>query len=420
MRNYKQNKIKIVNDPLYGLINIPSELIFDIIQHPFFQRLRRIHQLGLTAYVYPGATHTRFQHVLGATYLMTQALQVIKSKGTDVSKEEYEAALLAILLHDIGHPPLSHSLEYILVENISHEDISLLFMQVFNEDFSGKLSLGIEVFQDKYPKKFLHQLVSSQLDMDRLDYLRRDSFFTGVSEGVVGYDRIIKMLNVYQNQLVIDEKGIYSVEKFLIARRLMYWQVYLHKTVVVAEQMLIKVLMRAKEIFEKDRNLFLTPVLRYFFEHKINSIELMREKIGQNTPINMYAQLDDNDIFVSIKQWQFHEDFILSYLSQSIINRNLLKIELKETPVSKSELEEIKNKVIKKYNILEKDAHYLVFADSIKNNAYSDKPGQTINILKKNNELKDIAQASDVSNVAVLSKIVEKFYLCYPKEIRKV
>ena len=419
MRKYKQNKIKIVNDPLYGLINIPSELIFDIIQHPFFQRLRRIHQLGLTAYVYPGATHTRFQHVLGATYLMTQALQVIKSKGINISKEEYEAALLAILLHDIGHPPLSHSLEYVLVENISHEEISLLFMQVFNKDFSGKLSLGIEVFQDKYPKKFLHQLVSSQLDMDRLDYLRRDSFFTGVSEGVVGYDRIIKMLNVYQNQLVIDEKGIYSVEKFLIARRLMYWQVYLHKTVVVAEQMLIKVLMRAKEVFEKDKNLFLTPVLRYFFEHKINSIELMREKTGQNIPINMYAQLDDNDIFVSIKQWQFHEDFILSYLSKSIINRNLLKIELKETPVDAAELDEIKSKVSKKYKIPKNDVHYLVFADSVKNNAYSDKPGQTINILKKNNELKDIAQASDVSNVAVLSKIVEKFYLCYPKEISK-
>jgi len=418
LSKYKQNKIKIVNDPLYGLINIPSELIFDIIQHPFFQRLRRIHQLGLTAYVYPGATHTRFQHVLGATFLMTQALAVIKNKGIELSPKEIEAAQLAILLHDIGHPPLSHSMEYILIENISHEDLSLLFMEEFNKQFSGELTEGIEVFKGTHPKEFLHQLVSSQLDMDRLDYLRRDSFFTGVSEGVVGYDRIIKMLNVFNNQLVVDEKGIYSVEKFLIARRLMYWQVYLHKTVVVAEQMLIKVLLRAKELFENGTELFLTPVLKYFFEHKINSKELMLEKFDGQIPLNMYAQLDDNDIFVSIKQWQTHDDFVLSYLSRSIINRNLLKIELTETSVEKDRLENISKKTMKQYNISGNDIHYLVFANSIKNNAYSDKPGQTINILKKNNELKDIALASDVSNVAVLSQIVEKFYLCYPKEIQ--
>lgn len=417
MKKYKQNKIKIVNDPLYGLINIPSELIFDIIQHPYFQRLRRIHQLGLTAYVYPGATHTRFQHVLGATYLMKQALQVIQSKGTEISEPEIEAALLAILLHDIGHPPLSHSLEYILVENISHEVISLLFMEEFNKQFKGRLTEGIEVFKGIHEKKFLHQLVSSQLDMDRLDYLRRDSFFTGVSEGVVGYDRIIKMLNVYDNELVVDDKGIYSVEKFLIARRLMYWQVYLHKTVVVAEQMLIKVLLRAKQIFSEGKSLFLTPVLEYFFKEKINSKELMLEKIHGHIPLRMYAQLDDNDIFVSIKQWQNHDDFILSYLSKSIINRSLLKIELRENPIDENRFNEIKQKTMKKYKVSENDVQYLVFRDSIKNNAYSDKEGQKINILKKNNKLKDIAQASDVSNVAVLSKMVEKFYMCYPKEI---
>ncbi len=417
MEKYKQNKIKIVNDPLYGLIYIPSELIFDIIQHPYFQRLRRVHQLGLTAYVYPGATHTRFQHVLGATYLMKQALQVIQSKGTEVNEKEVEAALLAILLHDIGHPPLSHSLEYILVENISHEVISLLFMEEFNKQFEGKLTEGIKVFKGVHKKKFLHQLVSSQLDMDRLDYLRRDSFFTGVSEGVVGSDRIIKMLNVFNNELVVDEKGIYSVEKFLIARRLMYWQVYLHKTVVVAEQLLIKVLLRAKQLYSEGEQLFLTPVLEFFFKAKINSRELMLETINGNTPLHMYAQLDDNDIFVSIKQWQHHHDFVLAYLSKSIINRSLLKIELTETPVDNNRFNEIKQKVIKKYRLSDNDVQYLVFTSSIRNNAYSDKAGQTINILKKNDELKDIALASDVSNVAVLSKIVEKFYLCYPKEI---
>lgn len=417
MKTYSVNKIKVVNDPLYGLINIPSELIFDIIQHPYFQRLRRIHQLGLTAYVYPGATHTRFQHVLGATYLMNKTLQVIQSKGTDISAEEAEAAMLAILLHDIGHPPLSHSLEYIFVENISHETISLLFMEEFNKVFSGKLSEGIKIFQGIHEKKFLHQLVSSQLDMDRLDYLRRDSFFTGVSEGIVGYDRIIKMLNVFDNELVVDEKGIYSVEKFLIARRLMYWQVYLHKTVVVAEQMLIKVLLRAKQVFSRGNSLFLSPALKFFFETKLNSKELMLETIKGQVPLHMYASLDDNDIFVSIKQWQYHEDFILSYLSKCIINRNLLKIELTEAPVDKNRFDEIKEKTIKKYKIPKEDVQYLVFTDSVQNNAYSDKTGKTINILKKNNQLEDIATASDISNLAVLSKTVKKFYLCYPKEI---
>ncbi len=411
------NKLKIVNDPIYGFISMPSELIFDIIQHPFFQRLRRIKQLGLTSYVYPGATHSRFQHVLGATFLMEQALQVLKDKGVNITDEEEEATLIAILLHDIGHPPLSHSLEYVFVENVSHEELSLVFMGELNKAFEGRLSLGMEIFKGTYKRKFLHQLVSGQLDMDRLDYLRRDSFFTGVSEGVVGSDRIIKMLNAKDDELVVEEKGIYSVEKFLIARRLMYWQVYLHKTVVVAEQMLIKVLLRAKNLYAYGSDVFLTPTLNYFFDNKIDSIEKLLEFIDGKVPIEVYAQLDDNDIFVSIKQWQYHDDFILSFLSKSIINRNLLKIELQENPFSKTMLDRIRSLTIDKLNVDKKDIDFLVFTNSVKNNAYSEKKDEKINILSKNNELRDIAVASDVSNVAVLSQIVEKFFLCYPKDI---
>ncbi len=417
MSEYKLNKLKIVNDPIYGFINMPSELIFDIIQHPFFQRLRRIKQLGLTSYVYPGATHSRFQHVLGATFLMKQALDVLKSKGVSITEEEEEATLIAILLHDIGHPPLSHSLEYLFIENVSHEELSLLFMGELNKKFDGKLSLGMEIFKGSYQKKFLHQLVSSQLDMDRLDYLRRDSFFTGVSEGVVGSDRIIKMLNVKNNELVVEEKGIYSVEKFLIARRLMYWQVYLHKTVVAAEQMLIKVLLRAKSLYANKEEMFLTPSLKYFFDNKINSKKLLLDNIDNCIPLEIYAQLDDNDVFVSIKQWQNHTDFVLSFLSKSVINRNLLKIEIQENPFEEAKLKKIRKLAINKFNIKEKDVDSIVFTNSIKNNAYSEKKDAKINILGKNGSLRDIAVASDVSNVAVLSQIVEKFFLCYPKDI---
>ncbi|MEN8119775.1 MAG: HD domain-containing protein [Bacteroidota bacterium] len=397
---------------------MPSELIFDIIQHPFFQRQRRIKQLGLTSYVYPGATHSRFQHVLGATFLMKQALQVLKDKGVNITDEEEEATLIAVLLHDIGHPPLSHSLEYVFVENVSHEEISLLFMGELDKAFDGRLKLGMEIFKGSYKRKFLHQLVSSQLDMDRLDYLRRDSFFTGVSEGVVGSDRIIKMLNTLEDELVVEEKGIYSVEKFLIARRLMYWQVYLHKTVVVAEQMLIKVLLRAKDLYAYGSDVFLTPTLKYFFDNKINSEKVLMESTGGLIPLEVYARLDDNDVFVSIKQWQYHDDFILSFLSKSIINRNLLKIELQEKPFSNTMLDRIRNLTMEKLNIEKKDINFIVFANSVRNNAYSEKKDEKINILSKNNELRDIAVASDVSNVAVLSQIVEKFFLCYPKDIQ--
>jgi len=412
---YKLNKLKIVNDPIYGFITIPSELLFDIIQHPFFQRLRRIKQLGLTSYVYPGATHSRFQHVLGATFLMKQALDVLKSKGVTITDDEEEATLIAILLHDIGHPPLSHSLEYVFVENVSHEDLSLLFMGELNKKFDGKLSLGMEIFKGTYKKKFLHQLVSSQLDMDRLDYLRRDSFFTGVSEGVVGSDRIIKMLDAKNNELVVEEKGIYSVEKFLIARRLMYWQVYLHKTVVTAEQMLIKVLLRAKNLYAEGEKMFLTPSLQYFFDNKIDSKKKLLDRVEGQIPLEVYSQLDDNDIFVSIKQWQQHDDFILSFLSKSIINRNLLKIEIQKKPFTKKKLDNIRNLAVEKFNIKKDDVEFIVFANSVKNSAYSEKKNAKINILGKNGILRDIAVASDVSNVAVLSQIVEKFFVCYPK-----
>ena len=402
------NKKKIINDPIYGFIQIPTEFLYEIIQHSYFQRLRRIKQLGLTSYVYPGATHSRFQHVIGATYLMQQALTVLKEKGQSISKEEYEATLIAILLHDIGHGPFSHTLEKSFLNSFSHEKLSLLFMQQLNKEFNGKLSLGIDIFTNKYKKNFLHQLVSSQLDMDRLDYLRRDSFFTGVSEGVVGSDRIIKMLITKNNNLMIEEKGIYSVEKFLIARRIMYWQVYLHKTVIAAEQMLIKLIKRAKFIFKKDKNLFLSPNLRFFFEN--TNIENSNIDF-----LNWFAGLDDTDIFISIKQWQKHSDFILSFLSQSIINRNLLKIKIQNNEINKDIALKIKQKTLKQFPISENELEYLVFTNSVTNSAYSEKTDEKINILGKNGQISDIAIASDVSNVAVLSKIVEKFYICFPK-----
>ena len=402
------NKRKIINDPIYGFIQIPTEFLFEIIQHSYFQRLRRITQLGLTSYVYPGATHSRFQHVIGATYLMHQALQVLMEKGQEVTEEEYEAALIAILLHDIGHGPFSHTLEKSFVENYSHEKLSLMFMEKLNNEFNGKLSLGIDIFTDKHPKKFLHQLVSSQLDMDRLDYLRRDSFFTGVSEGVVGSDRIIKMLITRNNNLMIEEKGIYSVEKFLIARRLMYWQVYLHKTVVSAEQMLIKLIKRAKHIFNTDNNLFLSPSLRFFFENKDKNID-------KDELLSVFADLDDNDILISIKEWQKHSDFILSFLSKSIINRDLLKIKIQNNKISDDLISKLHKETLKKYPINKNELDYLVFTDSVKNNAYSDKTNEKINILGKDEKISDIAIASDVSNVAVLSKMVQKFYICFPK-----
>jgi len=410
-----QNKKKIINDPIYGFIQIPSGFIFDIIQHPIFQRLRRIKQLGLTYYVYPGATHTRFQHVLGASHLMKEALNILRTKEHQISEEEFEASIIAILLHDLGHGPFSHTLENSFFKNISHEEISLSFMNVLNIDFAGKLSMAIEIFSGKYYKKFLHQLVSSQLDMDRLDYLRRDSYYTGVSEGVVGSDRIIKMLNIYDNELVIEEKGIYSIEKFLIARRLMYWQVYLHKTVIASEQMLIKLIERAKSIYLLGKDLFLTPALDFFFTYTIDDIKIINKSVAGKIPLDIFSRLDDYDLITCIKEWQYSEDNILSFLSKSLINRELYKAIIQNKPFTDLEINSLKTQISEKFNLSDEDIEYYFICDSIKNNAYSKNLGERINIMGKDNRIEDIALASDVSNISALSKIVEKYFICHPK-----
>lgn len=410
-----KNKKKIVNDPIYGFIQIPSELIFDIIHHPLVQRLRRIKQLGLTHYVYPGATHTRFQHVLGAMHLMKESLNTLKLKGHNISSEEEVGALIAILLHDLGHGPFSHTLESSIFEKIPHEVVSLSFMEILNKEFSGQLSTGIAIFSNKYPRKFFHQLVSSQLDMDRLDYLRRDSYFTGVTEGVIGSDRIIKMLNISNNELVIEEKGIYSIEKFLIARRLMYWQVYLHKTVIASEQMLIKVIKRAKSIHAKGEKIFLTPSLKFFFDNKIDEKELLNKKIKGETPLEAFSKLDDSDVVVCLKQWQFHPDRVLSIISKGLVDRDLFKVSIQGGKFKKDEINTLKEKVQGVYNLPKKDLKYFIISDSVKNNAYSKNTGEQINIMGKNNQIRDIAIASDVSNVSTLSRKVEKFFICHPK-----
>ena len=410
-----QNKMKIINDPIYGFIQIPSEFIFDLVQHPIFQRLRRIKQLGLTYYVYPGATHTRFQHVLGASFLMKEALIILRQKGHKISDEEIEGAIIAILLHDIGHGPFSHTLENCFFSNISHEQVSLSFMQYLNKHFSGRLTLGIDIFTGKYHKKYLHQLVSSQLDMDRLDYLRRDSYYTGVSEGVVGSDRIIKMLNIFDNELVIEEKGIYSIEKFLIARRLMYWQVYFHKTVIASEQMLIKLIKRAKQIHNAGKEIFLTPALMFFFDNTIDRLDLINIPIDGQFPLEVFLKLDDYDLITCIKEWQYADDETLSFMSKSLINRDLYKVSIQNKPFSQSEINVIKEKLSKKYRFSDNELEYYIISDSIKNNAYSKNLKERINILDKNNKIEDIAIASDVSNVSTLAQIVEKHFVCHPK-----
>ena len=415
MKQIQLNKKKIINDPVFGFINIQSELIFDLIEHPVFQRLRRIKQLGLSFLVFPGANHSRFEHAIGATYLMRQAISVLRLKGHEITEEEAEAVTVAILLHDIGHAPYSHVLENTLVET-SHEEISLLLMQQLNKDFDGRLDLAIQIFRNRYKKKFLHQLVASQIDMDRLDYLSRDSFFTGVAEGVVGNDRIIKMLNVWNDQLAIDIKGIYSIEKFLIARRLMYWQVYLHKTVVAAEFLLINILKRAKELVNSGVPLFTTPTLKIFLENNF-SPENFRNNITVNekSVLEWFVLLDDNDILSAIKEWQFHSDLVLSFLSGSLINRSLFKISLEEKTIPKKQKEEMLYKVEMKYNINAEQAHYFLMTGEITNNAYN-RNSENINVILKNGEVKEIREASDI-NLSVLTKTVRKYFVCYPKEL---
>ncbi|HXI00131.1 MAG TPA: HD domain-containing protein [Sphingobacteriaceae bacterium] len=407
------NKKKIINDPVYGFITIPSELIFDLIQHPYFQRLRYIKQLGMTHLVYPGALHTRFHHALGAMHLMSLAVETLQSKGHEITNEEKEAVTIAILLHDIGHGPFSHALEHTIVEGISHEHISALFMNKLNEEFHGQLQLAINIFNNRYYKSFLHQLVSGQLDIDRMDYLNRDSFFTGVSEGVISSDRIIKMLDVVDDQLVVEEKGIYSIEKFLVARRLMYWQVYLHKTVIAAELMLSKILERAKELSGTGKELFATPCLSHFLNHSVTRTEFMENPVH----LKNFSNLDDHDIFTSIKVWATDDDLILSELCKRFIWRNLYQVEITNDVPSSDYINGLVDDALAYFDINEDEASYFVFTDTIKNNAYSVGDG-SINILMKNGDVQDITTASDNSNLEALAKTVKKYILCYIKDIK--
>jgi hypothetical protein len=411
-----RNKRKIINDPVYGFVTIPTELIFDLIEHPWFQRLRRIRQLGMTGFVYPGALHTRFHHTLGAMHLMQDAIDTLKMKGIAISENEAEATLVAILLHDIGHGPYSHALEHSIVDKMSHEDISALMMQRLNEQFDGKLSLAISIFGDKYHKHFLHQLVSGQLDMDRLDYLKRDSFYTGVSEGVINTDRIIKMLSVQDDELMVEEKGIYSIEKFIVARRLMYWQVYYHKTVVAAENMLINLLARAKNLAESGEHIFATPAFSYFLKHKVSHEDFFKD----NSLIDKFALLDDYDIDASIKFWVNHSDSVINILSNALVNRHLFKIELRDKPFSQTEIESVESAILISWPQLDQEsAGYLFSKGSITNNAYIPEHDK-INILRRDGTICDIARSSDQLNISLLTNPVTKYFMCYPKNLLTV
>jgi HD superfamily phosphohydrolase len=411
-RNDLLNKRKIINDPVYGLITIPNPLVFDIIEHPWFQRLRRILQLGLTHYVYPSAVHTRFQHAIGAMHLMTQAIEVLRSKGILITPEEEEGVICAILLHDIGHGPFSHTLEQTMVKGLSHEDLSLLMMDSLNDVLDHRLEIANKIFRNDYPKKFLHQLVSSQLDMDRLDYLSRDSFFTGVAEGVINTDRIIKMLTVVDDELVVEGKGIYSIEKFIISRRLMYWQVYLHKTVIAAEYMLVNILKRAKELASEDIPLFGSPVLHLFLYSNIRIAQFLEE----HRWIDDFAKLDDYDILSAIKVWTTHSDPILSWLCRSLVDRHLYKVEIQNEPIDPGYIASIKRKTEAKFHVRKDEIGYFVVEGEVTNNAYNPEHDR-IRIQFRNKGLLDVSEASDQLNISVLSTPVSKHLLCYPKNL---
>jgi len=402
------NKKKIINDPIYGFISFPKDIIFDIIEHPYFQRLRRIKQLGLSHLVYPGALHTRFHHTLGATHLMTKAILSLHQKGIEISEEEETGVLIAVLLHDIGHGPFSHTLEYDILKNVSHEQISLLFMKRLNEAFNNELKLGIQIFEDKYPKPFLHQLVSSQLDMDRMDYLNRDSFYTGVSEGVIGSDRIISMLDVVDNNLVVEQKGVYSIEKFLVARRLMYWQVYMHKTVVSSEVMLACILRRAKQLVQANVEVFASPTFTYFLKNDF----LFSDLESNSEILEQFALLDDYDIMGAVKVWQFHEDKVLSLLAKKLINRKLFKIEISNQPFDEKRIQYEIDHVKKDFDFNQEEASHFVHTAILRNNAYNEEK-ENINLLMKDGSIKDVSLAADNLNIHALSKPVEKYYLCY-------
>lgn len=402
------NKLKIVNDPIYGFITIPNSLIYDLIQHPYFQRLRRISQMGLSYLVYPGAHHTRFHHALGSMHIMQKAIQTLLSKGVVITKDEEYALLIAILLHDIGHGPFSHAMEHSIVEEVHHEEISLLFMNQLNVEFNGELTLAIQIFKGEYPKKFMYQLISSQLDMDRMDYLKRDSFYSGVAEGNINSDRLIQMMNVQDDFLVIEEKGIYSVEKFLMARRLMYWQTYLHKTSVVSEIILTKILKRAKELTQLDIHLNCSQPLLYFLKNKVNL-----ENFDAKT-LQTFAYLDDYDIMGALKEWQFNDDFVLSSLCKMILERDLLKIQITEDKPQKEKLLALKEKFSKLHSLSDKEISYFIFKGKLKNQAYS-KSDEPIRILKKDKTIEDVVEASDQMYLKALSKLVTKYFICYPK-----
>ncbi len=404
------NKLKIFNDPIYGFITIPNALIYDLIQHSYFQRLRRISQMGLSYLVYPGANHTRFHHALGCMHLMQKAVDVLRFKGVAISEAEENALYIAILLHDIGHGPFSHAMEKSIVEDVHHEAISLLFMNQLNEEFNGQLSLAIQVFKGEYHRKFMLQLISSQLDMDRMDYLKRDSFYSGVAEGNVNSERLIQMMNVVDDVLVIEEKGIYSVEKFLMSRRLMYWQAYLHKTSLVAELILTKVLKRAKELTLKGVQLPCSEPLLFFLQNRI-----ALENFDANI-LDLFSQLDDFDIISALKSWQRQDDFILSSLSKMIINRDLPKIKVVTDKALLDEIGPLQERFAAENNLSIADTNYFIFKGKIKNQAYS-KEAEPIRILKKDRTIEDVVEASDQLNLKSLSKLVTKYYICFPKQL---
>lgn len=403
------NKLKILNDPIYGFISIPNSLLYDLIEHPYFQRLRRISQMGVSYLVYPGAHHTRFHHALGCMHLMQKAVQVLRFKNVEISEDEENALYIAILLHDIGHGPFSHAMEHSIVEGVHHEAISLFFMNRLNVEFNGQLDLAIQIFKGEYHRKFMLQLISSQLDMDRMDYLKRDSFYSGVAEGNINSERLIQMLNVQDDQLVIEEKGIYSVEMFLVARRLMYWQAYLHKTSVCAELILVRILKRAKELRHDGVELWGSEALLFFLKNQVAYDDFDVKALDQ------FALLDDSDIMGALKSWQFHNDYILSSLSKMIVNRDLLKIEIfSDKSLFKERMSQVRHEIGEKYDLSEEATKYFVFKGKVKNQAYN-KEKEPIMILKKNGKVKDVLSVSDHLNLRALTKPVTKYLVCYPK-----
>ena len=404
------NHSTIINDPVFGFIKIPRGILYQIVSHPLMQRLNRINQIGLASVVYPGARHTRFQHSLGAFHLMSEAILSLQQKGVFIFDSEAEAVQAAILMHDIGHGPFSHVLENTLISGITHEEISLMMMEQINREMNGELSLALMIFKDEYNKKFLHQLISSQLDMDRLDYLRRDAFFTGVNEGNIGSARIIKMLDVVDDRLVVNSKGIYSIENYLTSRRLMYWQVYLHKTAVACERVLVNALLRAKHLAAEGKELFCSPALRYFLYNDVDAVRFNDDKEA----MHHYSRLDDNDIWSAMKVWMDSDDKILSMLATDLINRNIFRVEVFDEPVPDERIEALKAEIIEKTGIDASDIHYLMNMNEIQKDMY-DIHDDHIDILYMDGTIKDIANSSDILNISLLSKKIRKYYLCYQR-----